>query len=66
MLATPVLRRLSARSYSFSRPTLARVLATDGVDDICVKIFRERGHTVLLHFTINYFPSYAFMYRWIF
>lgn len=24
----------------------ARILATDGVDELCVKIFRERGHDV--------------------
>ena len=37
---------LSKRGFAGSRRALARVLATDGVDDCCVKIFRDRGHTV--------------------
>jgi len=35
-----------------SQPLLARVLATDGVDDLCVKIFQSRGHEVDLKETM--------------
>lgn len=34
------------RSYNVSSSRLAKVLATDGVDDICVEIFKRRGHQV--------------------
>mmetsp|Transcript_20476 Transcript_20476/g.22243 ORF Transcript_20476/g.22243 Transcript_20476/m.22243 type:complete len:574 (+) Transcript_20476:69-1790(+) len=38
--------RSISRSYHTSSSLFARVLATDGVDECCVKIFRERGHHV--------------------
>lgn len=41
-----MLRPVCSRAYSSGRAALARVLATDGVDETCVRIFRERGHTV--------------------
>jgi phosphoglycerate dehydrogenase-like enzyme len=34
------------RQFHTSRNALARVLCTDGVDECCVKIFKERGHHV--------------------
>ena len=34
------------RALHQSSISLARVLATDGVDELCVKIFRSRGHEV--------------------
>ena len=41
-LMKPMLRR----SFHASSGASARVLLTDGVDDCCVKIFKERGHQV--------------------
>ena len=41
-----MIRRLGVRGYSAGRVSLARVLATDGVDEVCVRIFQDRGHQV--------------------
>lgn len=38
--------KLSRRLYHATSSVAAKVLATDGVDELCVKIFRDRGHTV--------------------
>ena len=39
-------KQQSARKFNAAAPLAVRVLATDGVDDLCVKIFKERGHQV--------------------
>ena len=36
----------NARGYHVSVMSLARVLATDGVDDVCAKILQQNGHHV--------------------
>eukprot|EP01041_Mallomonas_annulata_P002832 gene2832-5566_t len=33
-------------AYHASSAAMARVLATDGVDEICIKLFQQRGHQV--------------------
>lgn len=40
------------RSLHCSAPRFARVLCTDGVDELCVKIFQSRGHEVDLKETL--------------
>ena len=45
--AAPRLKSSSgSSSYHTSRAAAVRVLALDDVDELCVKIFKERGHTV--------------------
>ncbi|KAJ1406719.1 D-isomer specific 2-hydroxyacid dehydrogenase [Ochromonadaceae sp. CCMP2298] len=34
------------RSYRVASPAMAKILATDGVDQCCIDIFKERGHVV--------------------
>jgi phosphoglycerate dehydrogenase-like enzyme len=34
------------RMYHAGSKAMARVLLTDGVDDCCVSLFKEQGHTV--------------------
>ena len=41
-----MMKRMVGNNYKLFQTRGVRVLATDGVDDICVKIFKERGHTV--------------------
>jgi D-3-phosphoglycerate dehydrogenase len=41
-----VARNITRRSYHATASAAAKVLATDGIDECCVKIFQERGHTV--------------------
>lgn len=36
----------SAGFHTRGNKLLAKVLATDGIDELCVKIFQERGHEV--------------------
>jgi hypothetical protein len=36
----------SVRNFRAATPMGVRVLATDGVDELCVKIFKDRGHQV--------------------
>jgi len=37
-------KQTGRRGFHTTSRQLARVLATDGVDDLCVQIFRQRGH----------------------
>jgi len=43
----------SRRAFHGTTQQLARVLATDGVDDLCVQIFKQRGHQVDLLKTLK-------------
>ncbi|RYG62935.1 hypothetical protein EON64_16930, partial [archaeon] len=45
-LASRVHRLAGSRLYSGSASSLAKILATDGVDQCCVDIFKARGHHV--------------------
>lgn len=44
--ASVSMKHLLRRTFHASSKVSARVLLTDGVDDCCVKIFKERGHQV--------------------
>jgi D-3-phosphoglycerate dehydrogenase len=46
MRTTRFMAASSKRMYHASSRSAARVLLTDGVDDCCVTMFKERGHTV--------------------
>jgi len=39
-------KRFAVRNFQTSIPAFGRILATDGVDEVCIKIFQERGHQV--------------------
>lgn len=43
----------SIRKFHASSKNSARILCTDGVDELCVKIFKERGHQVDLLKTMS-------------
>lgn len=37
---------MQQQRYHIARSQMGRILATDGVDEICIKIFQQRGHQV--------------------
>ena len=37
----------SYKSYSTSIPSLARILASDSIEPICAKVFKDRGHELV-------------------
>lgn len=39
-------RTSNYRGFQSSAPALVRILATDRIDDVCMQIFKERGHQV--------------------
>jgi D-3-phosphoglycerate dehydrogenase len=39
-------KQRNVRTFHGAAPIGVRVLATDGVDELCVKIFKDRGHQV--------------------
>ena len=40
-------RLLTKRAYSFAKPSLARILASDSIEPVCGSVFKARGHELV-------------------
>ena len=40
-------RSVVNRAYSITSPTLAKILASDSIEPVCAKVFKDRGHELV-------------------